>query len=289
MQNFHLSFELYPPKTAEGILQLPKIAQDFSDFNPSFFSITSGAGGDGSKKTQDIVNHFCFNQLPVAPHIVCADETLEELDKKLNHYQQFNVSTFVLLRGDAPFSQKKASFPYAAKLVEHVRERLPHATIYVACYPEVHPENQSLKKELAYLKTKIKAGANAALTQIFFNPDAYGYFLDATEKENITIPIIPGILGIRNIQGLIAFCNKCQAELPRWLRFRLESYQNQKSQEAFVLEFLTTFCERLITLGAPGLHFYTLNHVEPILTLLKNLDLNDANHTTLHSKRAVAP
>lgn len=275
MKNFHLSFELYPPRQDANIDKLLATTQRLSSFNPDFYSITFGAGGDGSQKTTALTTALCQRKYPIAPHMICMNENELSIQGKLKTYRELCIKHLVLIRGDVKSTGSQQAFPYAAKLVEFVKKQLPDITIYVSCYPEIHPETSSLQHELDVLKSKIDAGATKALTQLFFNADAYGYYLDACQKQNINIPVIPGIMGIKNPKGLLQFCQKCQAELPRWLRFRLDSYQDATSQAAFIEDFLTFFCEKLIQLGAPGFHMYTLNHLEPCQTILNRLNLTN--------------
>ncbi|EKD77943.1 MAG: hypothetical protein ACD_42C00109G0005 [uncultured bacterium] len=279
MSSPHLSFEFFPPKTTAGINALLQTAGMLTAINPSYFSVTFGAAGSAQTHTPDTVFKIKkHTRIQTAPHISCVAAEKENIKNLLDRYIQKDISRLVVLRGDAPANTTIPSthFQHASELVQFIREQTGnHFHIDVACYPEFHPQTTDVKRALFHLKEKMDAGANSMITQYFYNPDAYFRFRDDCEKFHITAPITPGIMPIIHYEKLVSFSNACGAEIPRWLKFRLENYKNDIiSLHTFCDDVLTDLCEKLLSGGASGLHFYTLNKSEYCLNILKNLKIN---------------
>lgn len=276
-QNIPFSFEFFPTKTEQGTEKLIQTAQQLKQHcNPAFFSCTYGAGGSTRDRTIDTVLQIHqTTQTPTAPHLSCVGDNKTSLKNLLNHYKNSGINRIVALRGDLPSGMGLAAgeLLYASDLVSFIRqETADHFHIEVAAYPEVHPQATSMESDLLHFVNKVKAGANSAITQYFFNPDSYFYFVEKVHKMGVEIPIIPGIMPITNYSKLARFSDVCGAELPRWIRKQLESYGDDiDSIQAFGTEVITAMCEKLIEGGAPSLHFYTLNQAEPSLTICNNL------------------
>jgi methylenetetrahydrofolate reductase (NADPH) len=275
---FSCSFEFFPPKTQEGWTHFTETVAHLSETCPNFFSVTFGAGGSTRAGTLQAVQLLQSNtNITVAPHITCLGCEREELIELLMLYKTLGIEHIVALRGDFPGEAMPAGeFKYASELVALIRKTLgDEVHIKVAAYPEGHPEVRDMRAEVANLKRKYEAGANSAITQYFFNSDAYFYYLTECEKQGVHLPIVPGIMPITNYQRLVRFSTLCGAEIPRWLRKRLESYgEDEAALLAFGIEFMHEFCERLIQGGAPGLHFYTLNKIDSTLPLVEKLGLH---------------
>ena len=268
------SFEFFPPKTAEGMATLRDARAELAKFNPEFFSVTFGAGGSTRDRTMDTVLDIQQQGLPAAPHISCISSSKEEIRGLLQAYQASGIKRLVALRGDLPSGEVSAGdFRYASELVAFIRaETGQHFHIEVAAYPEFHPEAKSPAADVLNLKRKIDAGANSAITQYFYNADAYFHFIDQCGAAGINVPIVPGIMPIDNITQLARFANVCGAEIPRWLRLRLEEYgDDMPSLRAFGIDVVTDLCETLRVFGAPSLHFYTLNRAGVISNIIGNL------------------
>jgi methylenetetrahydrofolate reductase (NADPH) len=277
-QRTNISFEFFPPKTPEGQNNLQATALALADAHPEFFSVTFGAGGSTREGTIDTLKMLQEKtSIPVTPHLACIGSSREEIIEILECYKSLGVTRLVALRGDLPSGMGQGGeFRYASELVALIREQMPDQFhIEVAAYPEFHPQAQNALADLMHFKQKVVAGANSAITQYFFNPDAYFYFRDLCAKHEIFIPITPGIMPITHFSKLVRFSDMCGAEIPRWIRKRLESYGDDlEAIQAFGLEVVYDLCQRLLSGGAPGLHFYTLNHAEASLTLLKMLPLS---------------
>jgi len=268
------SFEFFPPKTAEGMATLRDARAELAKFNPEFFSVTFGAGGSTRDRTMETVLDIQQQGLPAAPHISCISSSKEEIRGLLQAYQASGIKRLVALRGDLPSGEVSAGdFRYASELVAFIRaETGQHFHIEVAAYPEFHPEAKSPAADVLNLKRKIDAGANSAITQYFYNADAYFHFIDQCAAAGINVPIVPGIMPIYNITQLARFSNVCGAEIPRWLRLRLEEYgDDMASLRAFGIDVVTDLCETLRVFGAPSLHFYTLNRAGVISNIIGNL------------------
>lgn len=272
-----ISFEFFPPKTNEGVAHLREAALQLTDNHPDFFSVTFGAGGstrEGTVETTKLLQKI--TPTTVAPHLACIGATRFEICDMLDIYKNIGIKRIVALRGDLPSGMVQAGeFRYASDLVELIRKETGnYFNIEVAAYPEVHPQSQNSNTDMLSLKKKFEAGANSAITQYFFNPDAYFYFLDECLKNNILLPIIPGIMPITQFTKLVRFSNVCGAEIPRWLYKRLENYGDDiESIKSYGAEVVYNLCQTLIEGGAPGLHFYTLNRAEASLKLLQLLGI----------------
>jgi methylenetetrahydrofolate reductase (NADPH) len=274
MNSYAYSFEFFPPKTAEGMATLRDARAELAKFNPEFFSVTFGAGGSTRDRTMETVLDIQQQGLAAAPHISCISSSKEEIRGLLQAYQAQGIKRLVALRGDLPSGEVSAGdFRYASELVAFIRaETGQHFHIEVAAYPEFHPEAKSPAADVLNLKRKIDAGANSAITQYFYNADAYFHFIDQCAAAGINVPIVPGIMPIYNITQLARFSNVCGAEIPRWLRLRLEEYgDDMASLRAFGIDVVTDLCETLRVFGAPSLHFYTLNRAGVIANIIGNL------------------
>ncbi len=268
------SFEFYPPKSPEGAVTLQQVYSKLAELSPDFFSVTFGAGGSTRDKTFDTVIDIQAQGLAAAPHLSCVASTKANIRAILKDYQDNGISKIVALRGDLPSGMMSAGeFRYANELVEFIRQESgDHFQIHVAAYPEVHPQSESAISDFKNFKRKVDAGANAAITQYFYNAEAYFYFVDLCEKSGITIPIVPGIMPITQYTQLFRFSEMCGADIPRWMRKRLESFGDDKaSVQAFGLDVVSDLCQRLLDNGAPGLHFYTMNQSAPCLAILDRL------------------
>ncbi|MCE4068909.1 MULTISPECIES: methylenetetrahydrofolate reductase [NAD(P)H] [Pseudomonas] len=272
------SFEFFPAKTEAGHEKLLATARQLAAKKPDFFSCTYGAGGSTRDRTLTTVLQLDGDaQVPTAPHLSCVGDTKAELSALLAHYKDAGIRRIVALRGDLPSGMGMASgeLRFANELVEFIRaETGDHFHIEVAAYPEVHPQARNFEDDLANFVRKVKAGADSAITQYFFNADSYFHFVERAEKLGVSIPVVPGIMPITNYTKLARFSDACGAEIPRWIRKQLEAYGDDiASIQAFGEQVITDMCERLLEGGAPGLHFYTLNQAEPSLALWNNLKL----------------
>ena len=249
-----------------------------ADCHPYFFSVTFGAGGSTRQGTLETVKRLQQQtEIRVAPHLSCIGSTQESILEILQHYKMLGVKRIVAIRGDLPsgMGSNSGDFQFASELVALIRQITgSYFHIEVAAYPETHPQAKTAHEDVLNLKRKYEAGANSAITQYFFNSDAYFYYLDDCAKYGIDIPIIPGIMPITQFNKLARFSNVCGAEIPRWIYKKLESYgDDTESVKAFGCEFVSNLCQRLINGGAPGLHFYTLNKAEASLQVLNYLKL----------------
>ncbi len=279
-QELSISFEFFPPKTAEGIEKLRETRKELARFNPEFFSVTFGAGGSTRDRTMETVLEIQREGFQAAPHISCISSSKAEIRELLQTYQAHGIKRLVALRGDVPSGEVSAGdFRYASELVEFIRQETgDHFFIEVAAYPEFHPEAKTPAADLQNLKRKMDAGANSAITQYFYNPDAYFRFVDQCDDLGITIPIVPGIMPIYNITQLSRFSSICGAEIPRWLKLRLEEYgDDMASLRALGVDVVSELCEMLLAGGAPSLHFYTLNQSATISTIINNIQGTSIN------------
>ncbi len=270
------SFEFYPPKSEEGAASLEIVHSKLAKLNPDFFSVTFGAGGSTRDKTFDAVIAIQAKGIPAAPHLSCVASTKENIRAILKSYQEHGISKIVALRGDLPSGMMSAGeFRYANELVEFIRKETgDYFQIHVAAYPEMHPQAANSNEDFKNFKRKVDAGADAAITQYFYNAEAYFYFVDACEKSGIDIPIIPGIMPITQYSQLFRFSEMCGADIPRWMRKRLECFgDDRQAIQAFGLDVVSELCQRLLDNGAPGLHFYTMNQAAPTLAIWENLKL----------------
>lgn len=271
------SFEFFPPKTADGEEKLRAVSQTLAGLNPCFFSVTFGAGGSTRDRTREtVVGIKQLTGIDVAPHLSCIGSSRTSIREILQGYIDSGIRHLVALRGDMPSGMREAGeFRYANELVEFIRaETGSHFFIEVAAYPEVHPQSVSARADLLNFKRKVDAGADSALTQYFYNADAYFRFIDACEAEGVELPVVPGIMPITNYVQLARFSDACGAEIPRWIRKRLEDFgEDMASLRAFGIEVTTDLCQRLLAGGAPGLHFYTMNQTQATLAVWNNLGL----------------
>jgi methylenetetrahydrofolate reductase (NADPH) len=271
------SFEFFPPKTPEGIAKLERTSQVLAALQPGFFSVTFGAGGSTRNRTfETVVDIQKTAGIEVAPHLSCINSTRENIQAILDAYQQEGIRHIVALRGDLPSGMGEiGEFRHANELVDFIRATSgDHFHVEVAAYPEYHPQAANPDQDLANFKRKVDAGANSAITQYFYNPDAYPRFVERCRTAGVTIPIVPGIMPITNYQQLARFSDACGAEIPRWIRKRLEGFgEDIASIRSFGEDVVTALCARLLEQGVPGLHFYTLNRAEPSLAIWKNLGL----------------
>lgn len=273
-----LSFEFFPPKTDEGKAKLAGVRDTLAAFEPDFFSVTYGAGGSTRDNTKNIVTQFNALGTSVAPHLSFGGDDASSIKALIEEYRSAGVERIVALRGDMPSGMGGAcQLVYANELVAFIREHFGDTfELEVAAYPEIHPQAKSYDDDLRYLKGKFDAGADNGITQYFYNPDAYFYFMDACAKIGIDKPIYPGIMPIINYRNLMRFSESCGADIPRWLSRRLESFeQDPEALRDFGEEVVTELCETLIEGGAPGLHFYTMNQADPIASIVKNLGLDE--------------
>ncbi len=271
-----LSFEFFPPKTPEGKEKLLTVRDQLNEFAPDFFSVTYGAGGSTRDNTKGLVTQFKQAGISVAPHLSFGADKEETVLQLLNDYKAAGIDRIVALRGDVPSGMGGTQqLVYANQLVAFIHKHFgEHFHCEVAAYPEIHPQAKSYSDDVRYLKGKFDAGAKSAITQYFFNPDAYFYFIDQCHKQGITQPIYPGIMPIINYRNLVRFSDSCGAEIPRWLRKVLENYgDDDASLKSFGVDLVTELCEVLLENEAPGLHFYTMNHTEPTAQIVKNLGL----------------
>ncbi|MEE9494005.1 MAG: methylenetetrahydrofolate reductase [NAD(P)H] [Gammaproteobacteria bacterium] len=272
------SFEFFPPKTEEGAARLRETRDKLATLNPRFFSVTFGAGGSTQERTVETVEEIHAAGFEAAPHLSCIGSTRENIACVLAKYQSIGIRHIVALRGDIPsgMGRTPGEFRYANELVEFIRsESDDYFHIEVAAYPEFHPQAPNAQIDLENFKRKVEAGADSAITQYFFNLDAYLRFVDSCEKMGLTLPVVPGIMPITNYTQLARFSDMCGTEIPRWLRKRLEALgDDREAISELGLDVITSLCNKLLEAGAPGLHFYTMNRAEPTIAIWKRLGLN---------------
>jgi len=270
------SFEFFPPKTPEGKAKLRATWQQLAQLAPRFFSVTFGAGGSTQQGTLDTVLEIRAAGHNAAPHLSCVASSKAEIAATLSRYRENGIRHLVALRGDMPSGlASSGELRYANELVTFIRETTGDwFEIEVACYPEYHPQTRNAADEVRNFKRKIEAGATSAITQYFYNPDAYFRFIDECAAAGIHVPVVPGIMPIGNFSQLARFSDACGAEIPRWMRVKLEGYgDDTASIRAFGLDVVTALCEKLLEGGAPGLHFYTLNQAGLASTIWQRLGL----------------
>ena len=271
-----ISFEFFPPRTDEGVQKLKDTVTNLNVFNPEFYSVTFGAGGSTREKTLETVMQIKAMNANAVPHISCISSSKDEVHDLIMNYQAKNINHLVALRGDNPSGVVgDGDFNHANELVEFIRQETGNFfKIEVAAYPEYHPESLSAEQDLDNFKKKIDAGADGAITQFFFNVDAYFKFMEECDKRKITIPITPGIMPIYNIKQLSRFASNCGAEIPRWLRLKLEGFNDDlDSLRDYGVEVISELCETLIQYEVPSIHFYTLNKSKTVSRIIKNLHL----------------
>lgn len=271
------SCEFFPPNTEVGVKKLPVIIQALDEvMQPAYYSVTFGAGGTTRDRTLETVKQLTENKVNVVPHISCIGSTKQQLSELLTEYKALGVTQLVALRGDIPATgESTKELSHANELVSFIRETTgEHFKIEVAAYPEYHPESVSPQSDFSNFKNKVAAGANGAITQYFYNIDAYLHFMDKCQREGITIPVTPGIMPITNFSSLTRFSDICGAEIPRWIKKQLEVYADDKeSLQAFGIDVVSNLCNQLLENGAPGLHFYTLNQSDSSNAIWKNLSI----------------
>ena len=268
------SFEFSAPKTEEAVEKVKQVHSRLAELAPHFFSVTYGAGGSTKDGTRQTVLDLSATGSTIAPHLSFGGDKPEAIEALLQAYKAAGISRLVALRGDRPSGIGSTTrMMHANELVTFVREKTgDHFHIDVAAYPEIHPESDSVESEINYFKMKVDAGADSAITQYFYNPDAYFRFQDACAAAGINIPIVPGIMPITNYESLARFSAMCGAEIPQWIRKRLESYgDDTASIREFGLDVVAKLCERLLLGGAPGLHIYTLNRANATMRLWQRL------------------
>ena len=274
METHNFSIEFFPPKTPEGVEKLRVTRRKLAELNPTYFSVTFGAGGTTQQGTLATVLDIMGDGHPAAPHLSCIGATRESIRAILQQFQQHGIRRLVALRGDLPSGYGGAGeLRYANELVEFIRQETGDwFHIEVAAYPETHPQARSPQDDLQNFARKIEAGANAAITQYFYNADAYFQFVDNVRKLGIEVPIVAGIMPITNYTQLMRFSDMCGAEIPRWVRLKLASFgDDSASIKAFGLDVVTGLCERLLAGGAPGLHFYSMNQAAATTAIWQRL------------------
>ena len=278
MTSFPISFELFPPRTPEAAAKLPSVIKQLAAARPEFFSVTHGAGGsdqDGTYET--LLTVVRETGIEAAPHLTCVGSTREKIAALLDKYRQAGVKRIVALRGDLPAtaytSAAPGEFHYASELVCFIRETHgDYFRIEVAAYPEMHPQAPNPGADFDNFCRKVECGADSAITQLFYNADAYFEFVERCDKAGLRIPIVPGIMPITGFANIVRFTSGCGADLPRWIRLRLEQLQDDKlALQDFGLSVVTRLCETLLRNGAPGLHVYTINQADPTLRLCASL------------------
>lgn len=275
MKKARFSFEFFPARTSEQKIVLQNTQEKLRKLDPDFFSVTFGAGGSTVEATTETVLELKKHKTPlVIPHLSCMGGMPDSIKKLLQKYKDNDINHILALRGDVPSGMGSVGyFRHANELIEFIKAEFnDYFHITVGCYPEIHPESESKKAELKFFKQKVVSGADQAITQFFFNADAYFNYLDESQKNGIDIPIIPGIMPITNFSNINRFCGFCGADMPRWLKYKLQSYgDDRKSIQQFGTEFITKLCEQLLIGGAPSLHFYTLNRSKATLDIVSNL------------------
>lgn len=276
-RNSRISFEFFPPKTDAGMTKLlNEVTPALNNLGPEFFSVTYGAGGSTRDTTLGVVSSLSASGIDVAPHLSFGGDDENAVETLLNTYRERGIKRLVALRGDMPSGMGGAThLVYANELVEFIRKTTgDHFEIEVAAYPEIHPEAKSYDDDVQFLRGKFDAGANSAITQYFFNVEAYFYFLDQCAAAGIDKPVYAGIMPITNFDNLVRFSRNCGAEIPRWIHQRMASYEgDQESISQFGLDVVTQLCQTLLESGAPGIHFYTMNQIEPTRQIYANLGL----------------
>ncbi len=270
------SLELFPPQTPKGVEKLRETRKKLALLNPKYFSVTFGAGGSTRDHTLETVLEIQKEGHVAAPHLSCIGSTEQNIRAILERYRDNGIQHIVALRGDLPSGMAQAGeFRYANELVAFIRKEFGDTFhIEVASYPEYHPQSRSANEDISNFKRKVVAGADSAITQYFYNADAYFNYVDSCEKAGVNLPIVPGIMPINKFSQLVRFSDACGAEIPRWIRKKMEGYgDDTESIQAFGLEVVTDLCERLLKAGAPGLHFYTMNSAKLTTAIWKRLGI----------------
>ncbi|MCH2334334.1 MAG: methylenetetrahydrofolate reductase [Pseudomonadales bacterium] len=276
MSQPQISYEFFPPQTEAGRTRLIETAEALAATDPAYFSVTYGAGGSTRTRTYETVVKLMENGMTTAPHLSWGDDSESTLLSLIEKYRELGVTDMVALRGDPPSGiGSTAHIRRAHSLVNLIRRHFGNTfNLYVAAYPETHPDAISPEGDIRFLREKIESGANGCITQYFFNADSYFYFIDRCRSHGIETPIVPGIMPITNYEGLVKFSDGCGADIPRWIRTRLAHLaDNPEDLLAFGIEVVTNLCERLLNGGAPGIHFYTLNKPHASVQIVRNLGL----------------
>ena len=275
-QKLPLSLEFFPPKTPEGAVKLQAVRQQLYALQPSYCSVTYGAGGSTQDGTLTAVREIVAEGVDAAPHFSCIGASTSRVREQLREFKDAGLRRIVALRGDLPSGYGQfGEFRFASELVAFIRQETgEHFHIEVAAYPEMHPQARSPQADLQAYAAKVKAGANGAITQMFFNSDAYFRFVDDALALGADIPVVPGIMPITNASGIMRFADSCGTEIPRWMRLRLMGFgDDTESIRAFGLDVITDLCDQLRTAGVPGLHFYTMNQSTAVLEICRRLGL----------------
>lgn len=281
MSKPQLSFEFFPPKNDDQVEVFKRTRDRLAALQPEYMSVTFGAGGSTRARTREtVLNIQRETGVEAAPHISCMSEDIDSINELLDSYRDNEIRRLVVLRGDKPSGGGSGVFDYAVDLVRHIREHYGNRFhIEVGCYPEYHPEAKTALADLEHFKQKVEAGADSAITQYFFNADAYEQFLEDCARMNIRVPVVPGIMPITNYARLARFSKMCGADMPMWIFKRVKAWEDAedfKSIRQFGEEVITDLCRRLLDVGAPGIHFYTLNRAQASLKLCRNLGLGEA-------------
>ena len=274
-----ISFEFFPPKTPEGAAKLVNVRHELYALNPEFFSVTYGAGGSTQDGTLQQVQAILSEGFDAAPHFSCIGATRDSVREQLAAFKAAGIRRMVALRGDLPSGHGTfGEFRYASELVAFIREETgDYFHLEVGCYPEVHPQAKSPEADLQAYVTKVRAGANSAITQYFYNSDAYFRFVDDAYKLGADIPVVPGIMPIISSTQLMRFSDACGAEIPRWIRLRLQAFgDDTASIKAFGLDVVADLCEQLLNGGAPSLHFYTMNQAQAVKQLVERISAHQS-------------
>jgi len=282
MTTTQLSFEFFPPKNDEQVEVFKRARDRLAALKPDYMSVTFGAGGSTRARTREtVLNIQRETGIEAAPHISCMSEDIDSINDLLDAYRDNGIRRLVVLRGDRPSGGGSGVFDYAVDLVRHIRKHYGRSFgIEVGCYPEYHPEAKTAEADLEHFREKVEAGADSAITQYFFNADAYEQFLEDCARLNIQVPIVPGIMPITNYSRLARFSKMCGADMPMWIFKRVQAWEEAedfKSIRQFGEDVITDLCKRLLDMGAPGVHFYTLNRAQASLKLCRNLGLGNGS------------
>ena len=267
------SFEFFPPKTEKGKENLINLIKRLSHFSPEYFSVTYGAAGSTRKGTLETCVSIKNLGQNTCPHLSGIGSSKSVIKEILNEFKGYGLTRVVALRGDLPSGMGGfGDFPYALDLIKFIKREQESFSIEVAAYPEVHPDAESENTDFENFLNKVEAGADGAITQFFFEEDSYFKFVEKCEKENVTIPIIPGIMPIHDFESLVRMAKNCSANVPLWLKEGMQKYSNNEDRLMYGVEVITKLCQKLLRFGAPGIHFYTVNREEPTSLIIKNLE-----------------
>ena len=267
------SFEFFPPKTEKGKENLINLIKRLSHFSPEYFSVTYGAAGSTRKGTLETCVSIKNLGQNTCPHLSGIGSSKSVIKEILNELKSYRLTRIVALRGDLPSGVGGfGDFPYALDLIKFIKKEQESFSIEVAAYPEVHPDAESENTDFENFLNKVEAGADGAITQFFFEEDSYFKFVEKCEKENVTIPIIPGIMPIHDFESLVRMAKNCSANVPLWLKEGMQKYSNNEDRLMYGVEVITKLCQKLLHFGAPGIHFYTVNKEEPTSSIIKNLE-----------------